>query len=55
MQGYIFQSQTIHFPECLVCIGNIDILEFQILHFTEEFGTINTTATHHQVVGIPDG
>ena len=55
MQCNILQAQTVHLPEGLVGIRNIDIFEFYITHFAEEFRAIDTTAAHHQVVGIPDG
>ena len=54
MEGDILQAQPIHFPKGLVSIRNVDILEFHITHFAEELRAVNTTAAHHQVVGVPD-
>ena len=54
MQGNILQTQVLDFPEGLVSIGDVDILEFYVVHLAEELRTIDATATHHQVVGIPD-
>ena len=55
MQGDILQAQVLDFPESLIGISNIDILEFHVVHLAEKLRTIDATATHHQVVGIPDG
>ena len=55
MQSDILQSQAIDFPERFVGISDIDILQFNVIHLTEEFRTVNATAAHHEVVGVPDG
>ena len=55
VQLYVLQPQTVHFPECLVGIGDVHVLQLHVLHFAEELRTVYPAAAHHQVVGIPDG
>ena len=54
VQLHVLQTKAIDLPECLVSIGDIDILQYHVLHLTEKFRAVNTTTTHHQVVGVPD-
>ena len=54
MQTDILQPQPVHLPECLVSIQELHILQFHVSHLTEELRGINTTTTHHKVIGIPD-
>ena len=50
----VLQFQTINFPESLICIGNVHILQFQVLHLAEEFRTIDGAVFHHHIITIPD-
>ena len=54
MQPYLLQPQAVHPPECLVGIGNLDVLQLHIFHLAEEFRAINTAVAHHKIVGVPD-
>ena len=55
MQTDIFQFQSLDLPERLVSIQYLYIFQFDVSHFTEELGGINTTTTHYQIISIPDG
>ena len=55
MQLYILDLNTIYLPESFISIGNLHILECQVVHLAEELGPVDTRILHHHIVGIPDG
>ena len=55
MQLHVLQFQAIDSPEHLIGIVDNYILQFYIVHLTEELGTVDDTVLHLQVVGIPNG
>ena len=55
MELYVLQFQSVNFPESLVSIGDVHILQFQVLHLAEEFWTIDGAVFHYHIITIPDG
>ncbi len=51
----MLKAQTIDFPEGLISIHDLYVLQLYVLHLTEEFRTVNATTAHHEVVSIPNG
>ena len=54
MQSHILDLKAVDFPEGLVGIRDLYILQFQIPHLAEELRTIDARVPHHHIIGIPD-
>ena len=55
MQLHILNLYAIYFPESLVSISNLYVLELQIIHLTEKLRPIDARVLHHHIIGIPNG
>ena len=54
MQFHVLDLNAVHLPEGLIGIGDLHILQRQVLHLTEELRPVDARVSHHQVVGVPD-
>ena len=50
----ILDANAVDTPECLIGIIDDDILQFQVLHLTEELRTVDDTVLHLHVIAVPD-
>ena len=55
VQHHVLKRQPVNAPECLVGIVDCDVLEREVLHLAEEFGTVDDAVLHVHVVRVPDG
>ena len=55
VEPHVLDSDSVDLPEGFVGIGDLDVLEFQILHLAEELGSVDAAVGHQEVVGVPDG
>lgn len=55
MKGDILDFQSVNAPKRLIGIIDGHVFQFEVVHLTEELGTINHTVAHDHIVAVPYG